>query len=122
MSSAQGNHAASIPLGVPEMEPEDSERHSSDRFSMVDGPVGPGPSVGSSDQLALISDTVDGIYIPEKPTLVVDGWVAAAAAAPKIEVQSRASERFCVMNHGKPCPGRRKGVSQLEVNSLRTAK
>lgn len=73
-------------------------------FSMVDGPVGSGPSVGSSDQLALISDTVDGIYMPEKPTLVVDGWVAAAAAPPKIEVQSRASEQFASWITVNPAP------------------
>jgi hypothetical protein len=58
-------------------------------FSMVEGPVVPMPSAGSVDEVAIFADSVDEIYLPERNTYVVRGWVASAAGVPAIKVESR---------------------------------
>jgi hypothetical protein len=58
-------------------------------FKMVEGPVVPMPSVGPDNDVAIFADTIDDLYLPERSTVVIRGWVAAASGAPGLKVESR---------------------------------
>lgn len=74
-------------------------------FEMEQGPVGSQPSIGSAAQIALFSDTVAGVYMPERPTIVVNGWVAALTAAPTLRVEAQTHDPFEFSTTPIPDPG-----------------
>lgn len=63
-------------------------------LTMSDGPAEDLPSIGPEEGVAVFADTADGVYLPERQTLVVHGWAAALSATPKVELVSSTSDEF----------------------------
>lgn len=61
-------------------------------FKMVEGPVVPLPSVGADYEVAPFADIIDDLYLPERSTVVIRGWIAAASGAPGLKAESRTQE------------------------------
>lgn len=84
-------------------------------FRMVEGPVfGWSPNSVSSQGLSIFADTVDGVYLPTKQSIVISGWTAAASATPTLHVVAQATEQEESSISVTPAPDVEKAYPKLK--------
>src|SRR5260370_24620256 len=63
-------------------------------FTMVEGPIVSPPSVAPTEDVAIVTDTVEGVFLVQNESIVVQGWVAAASATPTLRLVANTPEQF----------------------------
>src|SRR5260370_37996028 len=63
-------------------------------FTMVEGPIVSPPSVAPTEDVAIVTDTVEGVFLVQNESIVVQGWVAAASATPTLRLVANTPQQF----------------------------